>query len=268
MSIKLEDVKKILAELNGNTNISIKIPSTGVSYEFKPITVATRKTMAKYSLNEYNTDSMLSFQVSKLALIKTLCIDENFDETKLSEVDFIYVLACLRQFNILDELVVTATCPKCKKTINHTLDLNKIITNCENHTQLLVSKERHDRDGIKWSFILAEPSMYNTIILEKYLIDNNKTEADRDLMKPFLYIESLCFNDEMIEEFTAMDIMEKIAFLNTLDDRLLYDKNGVIEAINQEYKDDFRPYDDIKCNNAECDHILEGAVTSDSFFIC
>jgi len=264
--MNLADVKKSIVEGNGNTSVSIKIPSTGITYQFNPITVGVRKTLAKYSLNTYSKDALLNFQVGKLALIKTLCTDEKFEEINLTEVDFIYVLACLRQFNLLDDFMVTALCPKCHKEVVHKLDLDAIVSRCEafEHNTFEISKK--DKKNNIWKFVLSDPTMYNVIILEKYLVDHDMDETDKDLMKPFLYIEKLYFNDELIEDFAKLNVIEKINFINDLDDRIMYAKTGVANTINEKFADSFKIYDGIRCNNKDCDHTLEDIITSDSFF--
>lgn len=265
--MNVSDVQKVLESSNGEQLIDCTVLSTGESFSFRPMTVGARKTLAKFSLNEFNKDSALAFQVAKLGLLKTLCTDEKFNIDVLTEIDFTYLLAIIRQFNILDDLIATIPCSKCHKVNSHTVDLMKIIKHCEAFKFKTCEHEVKDKHNV-WKFILKDPKMYDSMELEKYIIEKtSNTEIDRELLKPFLYIDEIYFNGTKIDGNNGrLSIIEKILLLNGTNDRVYYGPKGVLRAIleNYDYNKVTEMYDDITCS---CGNVMEGIITSDSFFI-
>ena len=263
--MKVNDVKQLLEESNGKNLIEITIPSLKSVYHFKPITIGMRKTLSKFAISseENNTD----FQIAKLGLIKSLCV-ENINENNITEIDFICILASLRAANIMDNLNIKIHCNSCETEFNHGLNFNTIIDNC-------ISYQDTKQDFIfkiedsQYKFILSEPSVIDEITLDKYIdqleIDNK--EVVRSLNKAYLYIKSIYKDDELVDDYMDMNILERIQFLdNSFDDEVFFGENGLLNTIqtNFDRKRIIDLYGDIICPG--CNKNLGGVINSDNFF--
>lgn len=263
--MKVNDVKKLLDESNSMNLISILIPSLKKEFKFKPITIGMRKTLSKFAISAES--NIADFQIAKLGLIKSLCI-ENINENLLTEVDFICILASLRDANIMDDLKVKIHCNSCGNEFNHTINFNTIIDNCNNY-KFLFHQFCFNTNNINYKFVLSNPSTIDEITLDKYIeqlnVDNK--EIIRALNKSYLYIKEIYRETELIEDYMDMNILQRIQFLDeSFDDEVFFGENGLLNTTQNIFNREkiVQLYGNVICPG--CNKDLGGIIDSDNFF--
>lgn len=265
--MKVSDVKKLIDDSNGKNLINIYIPSIKKEYSFKPITIGMRKTLSKYSIT--SEENPTEFQIAKLGLIKSLCV-EDINENYITEIDFICILASLRAANIMEGLNINLHCNTCNTEFQHIINFEKIIENCNKYSfknEEFIFKI----EDSTYKFILSEPSIIDILTLDKTLDEKIENKKDRDIVRalntPHLFIKRIYKDNELIDDYLDMNILDRINFIdNSFDDEILFGEKGLIILVQEKFKvrEIIELYDKVICPGCKTD--LGGVVNSDSFF--
>lgn len=103
---------------------AIDLPSVGKTVEFREISTAEQKEMAKMSLESNSrADIMYTTMVS---LINKLALEKGFDIRDYTEFERIAVTLNLQQMNKINP-EIKFTCPKCGRENNYKLDTAKLL---------------------------------------------------------------------------------------------------------------------------------------------
>ena len=264
----LEDAMKVLSENNANSLFEAKIHSTGKVYQFRPMTVGMRKSLAKFSIggNE-SKDELVKFQTAKMAMLKTLCTD-TLDEKTVTEVDFISLLAAVRSNSSIDELTLNMTCgtETCKKQFTYKIDFDSIINKCSEFKFKTLEPVFYDKANRSYKLILSYPSALDEVMMNAQ--SDSMEPAIYKLTYPYIYVRQIFINGNEIENFAGRSLTERIALIDKLPDEILYNASAtnLYKTVYEEFNTDgiVNVYGELKCPG--CGNNLEGVVTSDNFF--
>lgn len=261
----------MLEKSNASNVYEVYVPSMKRNFNFKSMTAGMRKTLAKYALSDSKTN-FSDFQLAKLSLIKTLCI-EPIDEKKISEIDFISILSEIRRNNMLEEFKLNITCGECKKSFSYTLNFDKIIENCKAIGQLREEFEIFDKKlNKKVRFLIGDPFVIDLISLALYLeeIESQGKDVDSEklLIYPLISVKNLFVEGEPVVGYEELDFGKKLKLLEGFDDPIMYGPGSLTETILEK----FMIFDKIntvfeKVNCLHCNAELKGIMSSDDFFI-
>jgi len=258
--MKINDVVSLFEKSYSEHIYNVYIPSLKKEFAFKGTNVGLRKSIAKSIISLNDTD----YQITKLGLIKTLCIDNSFSIDSITEIDFISILAQIRNNNVSEPLSLSIKCSKCSGNFNYDLNFNNIIENCNKYVFNNITKI-YNKD-IKIEFDIKSPKIIDIIKLKKYTDDNNIVSANYDLLKYFLYINDIKINDECVENFSKLDITDKLKLFDNIPDDIIYDnKESLVNTIKDNFSDINNIYDSITC--PLCKKNMERVITHDTFFI-
>jgi len=263
--MKVSDVSNLFESNYLQHIYKVYIPSLKKEYSFKGTNVGIRKTIAKSIMSLDDSD----YQITKLGLIQSLCLDKTLDINNINEIDFTSILAQIRNNNISEPLTISFKCRHCKKEINYTINFDQIIEKCKLINMDTNSHTIKFNDKINIEFKLRYPSIIEILKVKKYATDNNLTKEDIELLQHYLYINDIIINGEIVEDFKNLNIEDKIKFFDTLPDDIFYDKNNSITRhINKLYTKENNVdsvFEPITCNY--CNKIMDGVITNDTFFI-
>ena len=270
--MKIEQVMSLLEKSVPDYLYKVIVPSTGKEYTLKPMTVGMRKSISKFALMD-SRESAMNFQFAKLGLIRVLS-DGTITEKMVTEVDFVYLLCKIRQHNISERLMVTATCPHCKKSFDYSIDFDAIEKKLRSYVFTQESVDASVSDALKIKLVLHDPRM-SDILDMRYALeqDSEKTEEEKDalynLMHQYLYVKEIYVNDELLEDFSDKSIIDRTMFLEDLPGKSVYkESSGLFNTVIEKFKANNRtlsPLQMIKC--AHCDADIEGGLDTDDFFI-
>ena len=285
MSLDIKAAVELLEKSFGESIDNIYIPSLKKEVGFRPLTVGMQKSISKMSIDfEFDLD----YQLLKVSTLKTLCI-EDIDFLKLTEVDFIAILAQLRQNNFTEPLTLILNClnPECKKQYNFNINLEQIIQKCkeyERHTEMIKKQAQIGDEMVEFTFELQESTVMSNLEYLHYtkLISENNEEDVVDinnsqlLAYPLKFIRNIYIGGQQITQtidgevkpFSDLPMIEKIRFIDTLPPKVYSEgKNSVLSQVLKHYPHSrlLSLFPTAKC--PYCKTKREGVVTNDSFFI-
>ena len=258
---------KVLSEKNASALFGAEIPSTKERVSFRPMTVGMRKTLAKFAIGDDTPEEMIKFQTAKMALLKTLCIS-GLDDRKLTEIDFISLLACVRNNSSIDDLILNMTCgnAECKKEFTYNVDFEGIIDRC---SKFEFKKSEHvfkDRQGTSYRIVLEYPSAMDAVAISDMVVDMGPEEFK--LTYPYIFVKSIFIEDDEIEDFAGQSLAKRIEIVDGLPGEILYNvsENNLYKVVYDDFGADniMNLYGELKCPG--CGKDMEGVVTSDNFF--
>ena len=286
MSIDFNSAMQMLENSFGENVTIFSIPSTNQQVSFKPLTVGMQKSISKMSL-DYETD--LDYQMLKLSVLKTLCLDDQINFDQLTEVDFIALLAQLRLNNFTEKLQLTIPCnnPKCNERFNHTVNIENILKKCEQYkfeSYQVVNKHKVKDKEIEFKFILEESTIGRNIEYIQYIqylnenrsqvIDINNTKL---ITYPIKFIKDVFIDGQQITKiydneqpvgFDRFSIGDKLEFIDQLPPPMYSEGNKNVLGQVLKHFPHTRLTDlfgTVKC--PKCKQVREGVLTNDSFFI-
>lgn len=268
MGIKMSEIMAVLEKVNAENLYVVKVPGTGQELSFRPLTVGMRKSLAKFALGDMSDSSMNEFQMAKMAMLKSLSVT-NFDENDITEIDFISMLAQVRNSNSIEDLTLNITCMNnsCGKRFAHVVNLDDIVDRCSKFDFLQKKVEVVDKHNVKYVFTLGYPSMMDVLAMRKFG-ETTDPEIYR-LTYPYIYLKMISVDGNDIDDFRQSDIHRRIAVIEGLNDSVLYKggDNSVYRMVYEKFGDDnvFKVYGDVRC--PFCQYEMGGVVTTDSFFI-
>ena len=264
----LEDAMKVLSENNASSLFEAKVHSTGKVYQFRPLTVGMRKSLAKFSIGGDETkEELVKFQTAKMAMLKTLCT-ETLDDKTVTEVDFISLLATVRSNSSIDDLVLDMTCGNkdCKTQFKHKIDFEGIVKKCSEFKFKILEPVFYDKANRSYKLVLSYPSALDEVSMDAQ--SETMEPAIYKLTYPYIYVRQIFINGVEIENFAGRSLTERIALIDKLPDEILY--NASVDNLYKKVYDEFdtgsfvNVYGELKCPG--CGNNLEGVVTSDNFF--
>lgn len=267
--MKILDAVKLLSSKKASI-FDLKIPSTEQIFSCSTFNIGQRKKIVRTALfenEEYDTD----YQLTKLSLIKQCCNEIEID--KITDVDFISILAQMRIINIVKPLQLTLLCNNCEQKSNFVLNFNQIIKNCENY-KFKTNNAKIKFDDIEVEFILSDCKAVDHISYKQYIqVLTNMKEFEKVqnaffYVYPVIFIKQIFINGKEIEDWQNKNLIEKINFieenfehLNISEEETLFDK--IIKTFPFKRLDSLFPK--VICLN--CKDEKEGVLTYDNFFI-
>lgn len=259
----ITSITRLYSENKGDSLFIIKQPSTNIDYEFKPINVSSRKSLAKLSLIENDDDRKIKSKISQISLLKSLCINDSFNESLLTEIDLIYMITVLRSQTIMNELKLNIKC-KCNQQFSHTIDFNVIAENCLN--KVLPDDEitiTPVNDKNIYTISIGQPTLIDVLTL----LNGYKNDKDGYIINlPYLYVKSIKINEYEVENFRQQTIDKRFELIDKLNDQVFFNTdNGIYYKILSKYINiDSKIYPDIICPS--CKENIGGVITTDNFF--
>lgn len=188
------------------------------------------------------SDFDLSIEGLKLGLFDKLCAEDlsdteikNTDGTILypalsaktiTQIDYLSFLIGIRQL-LRNDVTFTFTCnnEKCKQQFEHTIFLDKefeeIINKFERKN--LFFEKVDERTSNIWKFELTNFTMESYLYFRYFMtrlseVDENSPDVafETKYVKPILYIKNIWLNDELIEDWPALSLPEKLQFYNKI----------------------------------------------------
>lgn len=120
---KLAALNAIKSKFTSTIN-KIYINSLGREVNFREITVAEQKKLARIMIDNENRKDIV--YDAQCAILKTICLEDNFDVYQLTEFDKIKLLLMLYQRNMIKHDIMF-TCPECHTENKYKLDFQHVI---------------------------------------------------------------------------------------------------------------------------------------------
>ena len=283
------NINDAIKALNSGGSIKMYIPSLKYAPLFRPMNTGLQKTLGRIALNsedQYHSGMM------RLALFEDLLL-ENTHEYKASMLKNVDMIAFQTQLKMQTSsmLPIEVICTKCGAQTKIIIDLKKLLDNCSNHEFKTFKVEiiNNKKENQKYEFVLEEPSYMDILILSESVRKSQDILSDTVMEAQFYYVYSkLClyvsevrFNGDEItgndgQKFNKLPIQDRLKFFDSIDQSITIDednKNSLINIIIDNFSDEAlseelfkNVYEVPKCTNPECDQMLEGVVTYDSFF--
>jgi hypothetical protein len=295
--MKIADAVKILNEPTGSHIDNIYIPSVGREVMFKPLTTADVKTLTRMN---FLTTFDLNIEGLKLGLFDKLCAEDLSDTAEkdendeiihppvsaktITQIDYLAFLIGIRKM-LNNEVTYTFTCTKqhCHQKFDHVLNLEKnfndIIT--EFKRQRILFEVIDERTSNIWKFELSNFTMseylYFRYFIERLRVaDENSpdVEFNTKFVKPILYIKNIWINNELVEDWPALTLPEKLSFfnqippditINTLNNNAHTVYTKIREAFPEEKLSDKIINLTVRC--PKCGQTYGGVFDFDSFFM-
>ena len=237
--MKIADAVKILNEPTGSHIDNIYIPSVGREVMFKPLTTADVKTLTRMN---FLATFDLNIEGLKLGLFDKLCAEDLSDTAEkdetgeiihpaisaktITQIDYLAFLIGIRKM-LHNEITYTFTCSQqhCHQKFDYTLNLetnfNDIIT--EFKRQHIFFEVIDERTSNIWKFELSNFTMseylYFRYFIERLRSADSKSpdvEFNSKFVKPILYIKNIWINNELVEDWPALALPEKLSFFNQI----------------------------------------------------
>ena len=256
----------------------IELPSVGKTMEFKEISTAEQKELARLSMeNESRADVMYCSMVS---LINKLAVEKGFDIRDYTEFERIFVTLNLQQMNKLNP-EVKFTCSNCGKENSYRLDVPKLIRNFAKTYK--ADKEFEIESGNrKFTFVAGWPCVRNVEAFFKnyYKKYDNLGKRVKDTMNNMSQIEYVTMfikkvtvaelsdpSDTMTANLEELTYPERVQIVDCLPQSVIFDdETGVVSKLMAEF---VNPINEVfKYNDcAFCGAEQEGSVASISDFL-
>lgn len=105
--LNISELSSLLNSNSGSGCYSIEFPSLGRSFQFKQMTVAQQRSLAKQSADYENKGEQIR---NRMALLKSLCLDSEFDPMEINWAEFFNAIVSIKSANSIDPIRYTITC--------------------------------------------------------------------------------------------------------------------------------------------------------------
>jgi hypothetical protein len=214
-SISIELAQQLIRESQAKNTYNIFIPSLNKTVPFLPMTVAQQMTMSKYAID----DNMDDFFKVTAALMLELS-NNAFKLTEITELDRIIILSNIHLNNSVNRNAYKIKCVYCNAEFIHEIQLADYVKSLESKT-LENKKVSRTIGNIKYEVELSLPSVKD--VLERDELKISKEDSQ------LLYIKNITINDQSIENFNSVPMLQRITFLNSLSGGLVEDMNICIK---------------------------------------
>ncbi len=268
----LEDFGKIMENDKAGYAYTIYIPSKQKELEFRNLSTGELKSIAKMSID----DSFdIQYEVTKLAIIKNLCLSEELNLNELTEIDMIAILAGVKVNNPMKETDFTTKCNNCSEKFVFKINFNEMVANSKLHKPI-VGEFEYKHNKLNFMIMLSEPS--NIVELEYIRLINiykeDDTINDEELKKKVIlnsfikFIKEVYINGDKIEDWSGKKFHEKMmAVDNHFPSKMIFKDGGlqtkITELFGKNYVNSIFPK--VRCPH--CKKEKEGMIDSKSFFI-
>ena len=294
--MKITDAVKILNQPTGQHLDKIYIPSLGKEVMFHPLTTADVKTLTRMSfIDEFD----LNVEGLKLGLFDKLLAEDLSDtavkdETgkelfpaisakTITQIDYLSFLIGIRSL-LNNDLSYTFTCnqPNCFKQFEHVIKMNEefegLIYGFKRQNEIVEFLDEKTSNIYKFELTNFQMTDY---LYYRYFMEK-LTEADSttpDIMfedkyvKPILYIKNIWINDEIIEDWPALSIPDKLDFWNKLPPNITINDVGSNNTVYKFIHDNMfeekleEHINKITVTCPQCGKKYEGLYSFDNFFM-
>ena len=138
-----------------STTIKIYINSIGREVNFREITVAEQKKLARIMIdNEDRKDIVYDAQC---ATLKSICLEDDFDIYNVTEFDKIKLLLLLYQRNMVKH-DISFVCPECHTENKYQIDFTNVINRLDKFD---VADKEYEYENFNWKFkfLLSYPKV-------------------------------------------------------------------------------------------------------------
>lgn len=244
---KLAAINAIKSKFTSTIN-KIYINSIQREVNFREITVAEQKKLARIMIDNENRKDIV--YDAQCAILKSICLEDDFDIYSLSEFDKIKLLMLLYQRNMMKH-EITFTCPECHTDNKYKLDFKNVIDKLDKFN--ISDKEYvYENDTWKFSFVLGYPLVktVSKFYSSKYL-NMRKNQHDKVSIESFntslnvdyinLFIKKVEFQDKTTteqptvistEEYSVDELFE---IISVFPQDVLYSERGIIAYITSEF---------------------------------
>lgn len=270
--MKSNELLKLLKAEAGESPQKIYIPSMKKEMSFKPLTAGMQKTISRVAIED-TSFSMGDYRLTQLSCLKALCL-ENFEEQKITDIDFLCALASLRVYNKLEPLALTLNC-ECGQKVSFNLNCEYVIEQLRNYTsEKLTFQKKH------FMFELGDPYILDVInfeVLDEMIQKDEKLSQSMDSNKmrivnyPIQFIKNIFVgpDQEPIDNYSELKFNEKIELLDNFPSGIIYGEGEtlvkfILEKFNPDRLNKF--FQKIYCPFCKKDN-KEGALSTANFFI-
>lgn len=180
-TINISDIASILATNSSSAYYKIEFPSLGKEYTFKQLTLGQQRTISKHSADYENRAEQMRI---RLGMLKSICLDADFDPFKITWAEFINALLIVRNSNFLDDLKYNIKCNSkdCDVTFPFTVDLIELSEKLNNIVKRIHAKQdkffEFEINGRVVRFDLDFPLMTDYIVLAERYSDSDEEDVD------------------------------------------------------------------------------------------
>lgn len=245
-----------------STTIKIYINSIGREVNFREITVAEQKKLARIMIdNEDRKDIVYDAQC---ATLKSICLEDDFDIYNVTEFDKIKLLLLLYQRNMVKH-DISFVCPECHTENKYQIDFTNVINRLDKFD---VADKEYEYENFNWKFkfLLSYPKVsrvsqfYSSRYLkmrktnDKKVLEAVNTSLNVDYTN--LFIKKIEFTDKSTGDANIIDasdytIDELFEVISVFPQDVLYADNGIIQHITNEFitkiNDTFDKHECIVC---------------------
>lgn len=246
----------------------IYINSLGREVNFREITVAEQKKLARIMIDNENRKDIV--YDAQCAVLKSICLEDDFDVYQLSEFDKIKLLLLLYQRNMIKHEIMF-TCPECHTENKYKLDFQHVIDKLDKFD---IADKTFVYENSNWlfTFKIGYPKVekvskfYSSRYLnirknvDKATIESFNTTVNVDYIN--LFIKEITFTDKStnevntinVEDYTLDQIFDVIS---VFPQDVLYSENGTIAYVTSEFITKINDmFDKHRCGvcGAECEN--------------
>jgi hypothetical protein len=225
--MKAADAIALLKKTTETESYNIKIPSTGETVKFKPLTIDTFKEITKIGFQSpAKLHEALADAIEKLS-------EGAVKRESLIQYDLTSIFILLKANNVLKEdFRISFECDNlsCGQVLKSYFDVNNLYKE-----RIEGPKEYEVQDsntGSKIKVVLGEPTVKDNIEFDKNVKTRTQSFLTLEEKQTFqlyiaayenymLFIKEIYVNDEKVEDFGEMSIMDRIKFLNNFNHAII-----------------------------------------------
>lgn len=249
ISQAMHDKKAALAAIKNkfiSTTIKVYVNSIGREVNFREITVAEQKQLARIMIDNENRKDIV--YDAQCAVLKSICLEDDFDIYSVTEFDKIKLLLLLYQRNMIKH-EISFVCPECNTENKYQIDFSNVINKLDKFD---MSDKEFSYENLSWKFKfkLAYPkvSKVSQFYSSRYL--NMKKTNDKKILDALnnsinvdytnLFIKNIEFIDKSTNDRNNIDVNdysldEFFELISVFPQDVLYSDNGLIQFITSEF---------------------------------
>lgn len=257
-----------------STIIKMYVNSLGREVNFREITVSEQKKLSRIMIDNENRKDIV--YDAQCAILKQICLEEDFDVYSLTEFDKIKLLLMLYQRN-MSKHDIAFICPECKFENKYEIDFSGALKRLDEF-EVKDQVFNYENPNWKFTFTLAYPKVskvsqfYSSRYLkmvksnDKRMMQSVNNSINVDYVD--LFIKEIEFEDKASGEKTAIDVSdytidELLDIISVFPQDVMYSENGIIQYITSEFitkvNNVFERHKCAMCGK-ECDSLQDGGI--------
>lgn len=213
---------------------------------------------------------------AQCAVLKQICLEEDFDVYNLTEFDKIKLLLMLYQRN-MSKHDIAFVCPECKFENKYEIDFSSALKRLD---EFKVEDQVFEYENPNWKFkfTLAYPKVAKVSQFYSSRYFKMAKTNDKRLMQSVnnsinvdyvdLFIKKIEFEDKMSSDKTSIDVSEYsidelLDIISVFPQDVMYSENGIIQYITNEFitkvNNVFEKHTCAMCGK-ECDTLQDGGI--------